>query len=1380
MKSLATSQKKIPNEFFDEVVQKSTHMTDLWQLSASSSRDNLGVNMMDKACGDIVKYGREYGLVTHDQIFLAGEPDSTQLFCLADLGRSDIANVLQWKNETNVASDSEKIQPNVFRQPSAVFSISYKKENVLYKMFFCYVNDSTQQNTTDRYFTARNLWQQVDAMRQLTTEKMPVVTIRANFFEMKQIDGASDTDKIGHFLMDMYVQHLWTLFMALRMIRDQRGVFHTERDNIYDVHVFLGQYTLTCDDHLPKALIPEGYYKTDEATQFQKSSFYSTNFSHLEHCQYATHYGIVNVLKVERIDVAALIRTFSNEQSTSKQFQKINSGVCYLTDLLKLLKALHPKYLAKILQLSVDINSERDITTELSDLDDDGINWNEIMLSADYTNLSGQYGGKFIKFIHNFSCLLDLKMQYFTSKINFSTNKVEPLSRLIQKINYELRNKKLMFTGRQNLNPPVYPKSIKNMSLKTRLCTADYGKVELDSEFESFLNGFNIPFAPHFFRSIACTNQLACQELAQQMETNKKIEDRVYKHLTSYPLTAQTEILYFLKQVLKKNEVLIKGHKYEISAINEFSAFFEAVFWRSDLTPGQLLYTKIRAFERALLMKCFLQLYKSQTYPEITETWVQTCADTPNLIVPAYFLWKCMYVSLATNLSSDDYMVYYLDGNNGNNGNNGNDGRACIENAVVRQTQYQNRIFAGNPTPHDLPLQIEFIHDACRDTCVLQALASLLAAIEGRGHGDDFDNDQGNFGTIKMLCLIGFFQINFQSTDQFVQIMTIDDYGITNTSILDALQFDNLKQWVDRKLMHEHLYAIKIDRVMRTSYNPGEAYEEKYESLFGNQNIIETLFVKFTEVTSNGIRGNNNLDADVRTALEIFVRCCIVKIFSSGGSFLYDYLNLANFSANGRAVVSYDAVKIKIEEQIASKKVLNQPTRSYIVNFYIEAFRLLNVHIQGIENSPDKQDRLKLGNVILEEVQTNNQNSAIFAAVKNLPLIEAWPAGDLISYDPDDVSKIKEICEHTNKKRQMNTEEVVFKQSDSLLIDLQDRIRNKIKLTQPQQNHLANIDIVQFDAALIQKLDQLDSDIMNKHLEYMSSLTHTNFQNRFDVLGRNATDISVEIFALLQSAALTPVQTEESITPVQESAQHYEQRLWILIKESGRDKYEKMAECYFALAGCLNEQPPDQPPDQPRNSRSYLNYFAMFYFIDVAKLFCECFFESTSENNNEKRQILARARHAKVKFDSRNMLLPLLRIHVYRNTDASNFRELRNKVKKILRIALKWKILLVKSTLISTISNVLWNTPETVNVKTGVAEKRHEMDEHFKAIDSNIKGGNLQILKTRPYFDWTSFETYPMDRFGDARNEFIQLPVRAEDIHIQNVDNLFKQKVANN
>ena len=104
----------------------------------------------------------------------------------------------------------------------------------------------------------------------------------------------------------------------------------------------------------------------------------------------------------------------------------------------------------------------------------------------------------------------------------------------------------------------------------------------------------------------------------------------------------------------------------------------------------------------------------------------------------------------------------------------------------------------------------------------------------------------------------------------------------------------------------------------------------------------------------------------------------------------------------------------------------------------------------------------------------------------------------------------------------------------------------------------------------------------------------------------------------------------------------------------------------------------------------------------------------------------------------------------------------------------------MKSTLISTISNVLWNTPETVNAITRVAEKRHEMDEHFIAVKTSIETDKLRILKTSRYFDWTSFETYPMDRFGDARNEFIQLPVRAEDIHIQNVDNLFKQKVANN
>ena len=120
MKSFASSQKQIPDAFFDEVVQKSTHMADLWELSASSSRDNLGVNMMDKACGDLVKCGSEYGLITHDQVFLEADADNSQLFCLASLSHSDIANVLQWSGEK---SQGAKGGMNDFNDPS-VFRLS--------------------------------------------------------------------------------------------------------------------------------------------------------------------------------------------------------------------------------------------------------------------------------------------------------------------------------------------------------------------------------------------------------------------------------------------------------------------------------------------------------------------------------------------------------------------------------------------------------------------------------------------------------------------------------------------------------------------------------------------------------------------------------------------------------------------------------------------------------------------------------------------------------------------------------------------------------------------------------------------------------------------------------------------------------------------------------------------------------------------------------------------------------------------------------------------------------------------------------------------------------------------------------------------------------
>ena len=1347
MKSFASSQKQISDAFFDEVVQKSTHMADLWELSASSSRDNLGVNMMDKACGDLVKCGSEYGLITHDQVFLEADPDNDQLFCLASLSHSDIANVLQWSGEKSQGAKggmNDFNDPSVFRQPNAVFSISYKKENVLYKIFFCYVNDSTEQTMTDKMFHGRNLWQQVDAMRQINTEKIPVVTIRANFFNMKQVDGASDTDKISNFLMDMYVQHLWTLFMTLKMVRDRRGVFHTESKNLYDVHVFLGQYTVKCGTRLQKFTGSED--DNPDAMTIQRSPFFANNEPHVEHCQYATHYGTVNVLKVERIDVEALIRTFSNEDSKIETFKKNITGVCYLTDIVQLLEELRPTFIDFILNLSVQIRGETSTQT-YSFLGDTKLDWNKIALTSNYETLKNQIG--FIIFIEKFSLLLDKRMRTLESDINFSMNKVEPISRLIQKINYELKNNKLMFSGRQNLNPPVYPTTAKKMSLKTRLCTADYGKVGLDPGFKSFLDNFNIPFAQHFFRSIACTNKLACQELAQQMETNKKIEEKVNKQLTSYPLTTQTEILYFMKQVLKKNEIFMKPPNYKISAINEFSAFFEAVFWCSDLTPAQLLYKKIRAFERVLLLRYFDHIYDTGVYSNIIDSWLRVCDQKQLLMKPAYFLWKCMYVSLATNLSSDDYMSLIADDRYG---------RARIENAVVRQTQYENRFFARN-LPHDLPLQIEFIHDACRDTCVLQALANLLAAIQRSNHVDDFNSGRKKYGTIRILVLTGFFQINFETVDIFLQMMTIDNFGGGNLNIQQALNFTNLKTWVDSKLRHTHLYAIEINRDARNSYNPDGDNAVRYESLFGNQGIIETLYAKYTEVTENSFNNNaylgNPLDADVATQLEIFVKCCIVKIFSGNDSFLSDYLNLADFDAS--------EVETRITKHISLKYGLKKDTQSYIVDFYVKAFRHLNVHIQSIENDQTKQAELKQGNLVVEEIQTNNQSNAIFASVKFLPLIEAWPAGDLISYAGDDVSKIAEICKHLNRKRQMNTDASVLYESESSLLKLQKDFRNKDKLT------LDNIDIVQLDDDLIQRLDELDHFIMLKHLEYMSSLTHTNFSTGLDVRLQEAKNVCYEISQKLQSAVRTQVQTEESITPVPESSQHYEQMLWAFIKESTRDKYEKMTNCYFLLAGCAGCLY-EQPLDPSAKKIPHLDYFAMFYFIDVAKLFCECFFKFTSNDLDAKKLVLARARHAKVKFDSRNMLLPLVRLHAYKNTDNSKFRELRHEVKRILMIALKWKTLLVKSTLISTISDVLWNTQETKREMKTSELKKEELvaNEQYKS----------KALKTPAYFPWTSFDqNYSMDHFNRQVDALFPSPIKNENIYIQNVKNVFDAKL---
>jgi hypothetical protein len=1356
MKSFASSQKQIPDAFFDEVVQKSTHMADLWGLSASSSRDNLGVNMMDKACGDMVKYGSEYGLITHDQVFLEADPDNAQLFCLGSLGHSDIANVLRWSGEQTEGAKggtNDFDDASVFRKPNAVFSISYKRENVLYKIFFCYVNDSTEQTQADKMFHGRNLWQQVDGMRQLNTEKIPVVTIRANFFNMKQVDGASDTDKISNFLMDMYVQHLWTLFMTLKMVRDRRGVFHTESKTLYDVHVFLGQYTMRCGTRLQKF---NGSSKTyGAANLMQNSPFFANSEPHVEHCQYATHYGTVNVLKVERIDVEALIRTFSNKDSNTETLKKKTTGVCYLTDIVQLLKELRPTFIDCILNLSVDLLAGS--TTQQYTMLGGGekLNWDNIVLTSNYEALQDK--SAFMTFIRKFSQLLDMRMRNIEDNIKFIENKVEPVSRLIQKINYELKNNKLLFSGRQNLNPPVYPTTPKKMSLKTRLCTADYGKVALDPGFKSDLDNFNIPFAQHFFRSIACTNKLACQELAQQMETNRKIEERVNKQLTSYPLTTQTEILYFLKQILKKNEIFTKPTNYKIGAINEFSAFFEAVFWCSDLTPGQLLYKKIRALERVLLLPYFDRLYDSGVYNNITPSWLLVCRQQQSLTKPAYFLWKCTYVSLAANLSSDDYTSLIASDING---------RACIENAVVRQTQYENRFFTSDPSPHDLPLQIEFIHDACRDTCVLQALANLLAAIDRTGHMDDFNSGRDGYGTIRMICLIGFFQINFESAGQFVQIMTIEDFGSSGVNIQQALDFNNLKTWVGSKLRHAHLYAIKINRDIRNLYNPGGDSADKYESLFGNQGIIETLFVKYTEVTTNTFTSNSmfrtRLDTDVAQRLENFVKCCIVKIFSSADSFLSDYLNFADFGANTRATVSIDTVRTKITEYISSKTHLTEATQSYIVQFYTEAFSLLNVHIQSIENDSTKQTELKKGNVNVEEVQITNQGSAIFAAVKHLPLIEAWPAGDLISYSADDVSKIAEICKHLNRKRQMNTDVSVLYKSNSLLLKLQERIKNKTNLP------LDNIDIVQFDPALIQRLDKLDSEMMFKHHEYMSSLTHTNFEVRFDELRDEAGEISKMISEKLQSAVRAQVQTEESITPVPESSQHYEQMLWTFIKESTRDKYEKMTRCYFLLAGCagcLYENTLAIPP----KTITHLDYFAVCYFIDLAKLFCECFFKFTSNDLLEKRLVLTRAKHAKVEFDSKNMLLPLVRLHAYKNKDKSKFLEVQNEVKRILRIALKWKTLLVKSTLISTISNVLWNTQETRKEMTTSESKKEELKANLVY--------KSDILETPGYFSWTSFsQDYSMDRFNGNVIALFPSPIQNDNIYIQNVKNIFGVK----
>lgn len=1356
MRSVVSSQKQIPNEFFDEVVQKSTHMADLWQLSASSSRENLGVNMMDKACGDLVKCGSEYGLITHDQVFLEEDPDNSQLFCLGSLSHSYIANVLRWRGEKTEGAEggtNDFSEASKFRQPNAVFSISYKKENVLYKFFFCYVNDCTEQTLVDKMFHGRNLWQQVDGMRQLNSEKIPVVTIRANFFNMQQVDGASDTDKISNFLMDMYVQHLWTLFMTLKMVRDRRGVFHTEGKNLYDVHVFLGQYTMRCDTRLQKLNSSSNTYTA--ANLIQKSPFFANDDPHVEHCQYGTHYGTVNVLKVERIDVEALIRTFSNKDSKADTLKKNTTGVCYLTDIVQLLKELRPKFIECILELSVDLVNNPN-TQKYALLGGGPLNWDNIVLTSNYEVLKAQ--SAFMKFIKTFSQLLDMRMRTLENNIKFIENKVEPVSRLIQKINYELKNNKLSFSGRQNLNPPVYPTTAKKMSLKTRLCTADYGKVALDAGFESYLENFNIPFARHFFRSIACTNKLACQELAQQMETNRKIEEKVNKQLTSYPLTTQTEILYFLKQVLKKNEIFIKPPTYKIDAINEFSAFFEAVFWCSDLTPGQLLYKKIRAFERVLLLPYFGRLYNSGVYRDIGESWLRVCRKQQLLTGPAYFLWKCTYVSLAANLSSDDYMSLIADDTNG---------RACIENAVVRQTQYENRGFSIDTTPHDLPLQIEFIHDACRDTCVLQALANLLAAIDRRGFTGDFNSGRDKYGTIRMICLIGFFQINFESADQFAQMMTIDDFGNRRVNIQEALDFNNLKTWVDSKLRHAHLYAIEINRDTRNSYNTGGDNAGKYESLFGNQETIEALFVKYTEVTTNNLTSNsyfgNPLHIDVAARLEIFVKCCIVKIFSSADGFLSDYLNFADFGADARATVSIDTVQKQITEHISSKTHLKPATRSYIVQFYTEAFRLLNAHIQSIENDLAKQNGLKEGNVIVEEIQINNQTSGIFAAVKNLPLIEAWPAGDLISYAADDVSKIAEICEHLNRKRQMSTDDTVLYQSNSLLLELQERIKNDINLT------LDNIDIVQFDAPLIERLNKLDSDMMFKHHEYMSSLTHTHFRVRFDELRDEAADISNLIYNQLQSAVRTQVQTEESLTPVPESSQHYEQMLWTFIKESTREKYEKMTRCYFLLAGCAGCLYED-PLGVPRKTITHLDYFAVCYFIDLAKLFCECFFKFTSNDLLEKRLVLARANHAKIKFDSKNMLLPLVRLYAYKNKDKSKFLEVQNEVKRILGIALKWKTLLVKSTLISTISNVLWNTQETKNEMTTSESKKKELEASvvYKS----------EILETPGYFSWTSFDKdYSMDHFNRQVIALFPSPIKNENIYIQNVKNIFGAKL---
>jgi hypothetical protein len=282
-------------------------------------------------------------------------------------------------------------------------------------------------------------------------------------------------------------------------------------------------------------------------------------------------------------------------------------------------------------------------------------------------------------------------------------------------------------------------------------------------------------------------------------------------------------------------------------------------------------------------------------------------------------------------------------------------------------------------------------------------------------------------------------------------------------------------------------------------------------------------------------------------------------------------------------------------------------------------------------------------------------------------------------------------------------------------------------------------------------------------------LTHTNFSTGLDVHVQEAKNVCYEISQKLQSAVHTQVQTEESIAPVPESSQHYEQMLWEFIKESTRDKYEKMTNCYFLLAGCAGCLY-EQPLDPSAKKIPHLDYFAMFYFIDVAKLFCECFFKFTSNDLNGKKLVLARARHAKVKFDSRNMLLPLVRLHAYKNTNNSKFRELRHEVKRILMIALKWKTMLVKSTLISTISDVLWNTQETKREMTTSELKKEELvaNEVYKST----------TLKTPAYFPWTSFDqNYSMDHFNRQVNALFPSPIKNENIYIQNVKNVFDAKL---